>query len=80
MANKKSVIENNDRVEVSLPRGTKYSAFVSVNGVAYNIPAKGSHAVPPEIAAELERSLRAEDVRDANKAAILAQQDKAQRV
>ena len=81
MAKKEESVNNNERVEISLPRGTKYSAFVSVNGVAYNIPAKGSHAVPPEIAAEWERSLRAEDVRDANNAAILAQQqDKAQRV
>ena len=80
MASKKeSPIE--ERVDVSLPRGTKYSAFVSVNGVAYNIPAKGTHKVPPEIAAELERSLRAEDIRDANSAAILAQQqEKARRV
>ena len=78
MATKK---ENKDRVEVSLPRGTKYSAFVSVNGVAYNIPAKGTHEVPAEIAEELERSLRAEDIRDANSAALLAQaQEKAQRV
>lgn len=67
MATKKS---NSNRVEVSLPRGTKYSAFVSVNGVAYNIPSKGTHEVPPEIAEELERSLQAEDARDSRKAAM----------
>ena len=78
MATKKNTEE---RVPVSMPRGTKYAAFVAVNGIAYNIPAKGTHEVPPEIAEELERSLHAEDVRDANSAAIrAAQADKAKRV
>ncbi len=63
--------KNNERVAVSLPRGTKYSAYVAVNGVAYNIPTKGTHEVPPEIAEELARSQRAEDLRDANNNAML---------
>lgn len=63
--------EKQERVAVSLPRGTKYSAYVAVNGVAYNIPAKGTHEVPPEIAEELARSEWAEDMRDANNAAML---------
>ena len=62
--------QNDGRVAVSLPRGEKYSAFVSVNGIAYNIPAKGTHMVPPEIAEELARSQRAEDARDENSVAM----------
>lgn len=54
------------RVKVSLPRGTKNSLYVSVNGVAYLIPAKGEHEVPPEVAAELARAMDAEDRRDFN--------------
>ncbi len=80
MATKKTNTDN-ARVPVTLPRGTKYSAFVSVNGVAYNVPAKGVQMVPPEIAEELERSLDAEETRDANKEAMLEQaREKAKRV
>ena len=80
MAKKAIISENTDRVPVTLPRGTKYAAFVSVNGVAYNIPAKGTHEVPPEIAEELARSQRAEDVRDENSAAMQQATEKARQV
>lgn len=80
MAKKNDTIEKKDRVPVSLPRGSKYSAFVSVNGIAYNIPAKGTHSVPPEIAEELERSMRAEDTRDQNSAAMQTPAETAKRL
>ena len=52
-----------NRVEIELPRGRNEDKYIAVNGVAYIVPKKGRHEVPPEIAAEYLRGLEAEDAR-----------------
>ena len=64
--------ESSERIEIELPRGSGEDKFISVNGVAYIVPRKGRHAVPPEIAEEYERSLRAEDARDENQESLIS--------
>ena len=64
---------NDGRVEVSVPRGSERedpNLFVGVNGVNYLLPRGRKSSVPPEVAAEIERSERARDVLDATMDAL----------
>ena len=63
-----------DRVEVFIPRGPANgdpNYFVSVNGVNYILPRGKKSLVPAHIAAEIERSDRAQEALDAKKDAML---------
>ena len=62
----------NDRIEIELPRGSNEDKYIAVNGVAYIVPRKGRHPVPPEIAAEYQRSLDAEDAREESQDVLLS--------
>ena len=65
MANKeKTEVQTNGKVEVMIPRtsGNKEANFfVAVNGVSYLLPRGKKSLVPPEVAAEIERSIKAQD-------------------
>ena len=69
--------ETNSRPEIELPRGSREDKYIAVNGVAYIVPRKGKHAVPPEIAEEYYRSQRAEDAREENQSDMLSRAAKA---
>ena len=59
---------NDERVEVSVPRGAERedpNLFVGLNGVNYLLPRGRSSSVPAEVAAEIARSERARDALDA---------------
>ena len=63
-----------ERVEVFIPRGAANgdpNFFVSVNGVNYLLPRGKKSLVPAYIAAEIERSRRAQEALDAKKDAML---------
>lgn len=65
---------NDARVEVYIPRGAAYedpNVFVGVNGVGYLLPRGKTSLVPPEVAKELERSKRAQEVLDRRRDALL---------
>ena len=60
---------NEERVEVFIPRGNANddpNFFVSVNGVNYLLPRGKKSMVPAHIAAEIERSKKAQDRVDEN--------------
>ena len=60
---------NEERVEVFIPRGNANddpNFYVSVNGVNYLLPRGKKSLVPPHIAAEIERSKKAQDRMDEN--------------
>ena len=65
MENKeKTEVQTNGKVEVMIPRtsGNKEANFfVAVNGVSYLLPRGKKSLVPPEVAAEIERSIKAQD-------------------
>ena len=64
------------RVEVSVPRGGDRedpNLFVGLNGVNYLLPRGKKSAVPPEVAAEIERSERARDALDEMRRALVSQ-------
>ena len=64
---KTDAIENDNRVEVFIPKGAANddpNLFVSVNGVNYLLPKGKKSKVPPEIAAEIERSQKAQEEMD----------------
>ena len=65
MANKeKTEVQTNGKVEVMIPRtiGNKEANFfVAANGVSYLLPRGKKSLVPPEVAAEIERSIKAQD-------------------
>lgn len=66
-ATKTDAIENDNRVEVFIPKGAANddpNFFVSVNGVNYLLPKGKKSKVPPEIAAEIERSQKAQEEMD----------------
>lgn len=66
-ATKTDAIDNDNRVEVFIPKGTANddpNFFVSVNGVNYLLPKGKKSKVPPEIAAEIERSQKAQEEMD----------------
>ena len=58
---------NDDRVEVSIPRGAANedpNFFVSVNGVNYLLPRGKKSRVPRAIADEINRSVAAQEALD----------------
>ena len=62
------------RVAVTLPRGMDRDEpmqFVSVNGENFWLPKGDTSEVPPAIAAEVERSQKAERQRDKHRMAML---------
>ena len=64
---KTDALENDNRVEVFIPKGAANddpNLFVSVNGVNYLLPKGKKSKVPPEIAAEIERSQKAQEEMD----------------
>lgn len=63
-----SVLNKDGRVEVFIPKSYANddpNFFVSVNGVNYLLPRGKKSMVPFEIAAEIERSLKAQEILDA---------------
>lgn len=66
-ASQTPVKAKDDRVEVFVPKGYANddpNFFVSVNGVNYLLPKGKKSLVPPHVAAEVERSKRAEAALD----------------
>lgn len=66
-ATKTDAIDIDNRVEVFIPKGAANddpNFFVSVNGVNYLLPKGKKSKVPPEIAAEIERSQKAQEEMD----------------
>lgn len=62
------------KVTVFIPRGASNedpNLFVSVNGVNYLLPKGKDSEVPAAIAEEIERSRKAQERLDRNKAALL---------
>ena len=58
-----------DRVEVFIPKGyanDEPNLFVSVNGVNYLLPKGKKSMVPAHVAAEIERSKKAQEKMDEN--------------
>lgn len=74
MATKQTNIEEttatvDDRVEVFIPKGyanDEPNLFVSVNGVNYILPKGKTSKVPPHVAYEIKRSLKAQQKQDEN--------------
>lgn len=63
MATKNAVIENSERVSVTIPRarnGEDPNLFVGINGVNYLIPKGVTSEVPEAVAREIERAQAAE--------------------
>ena len=61
--------KSDNRVEVFVPKGyanDEPNLFVSVNGVNYLLPKGKKSLVPPAIAAEIERSRKAQEKMDEN--------------
>lgn len=61
--------KKDSRVEVFVPKGyanDEPNLFVSVNGVNYLLPRGRKSLVPPAIAAEIERSRKAQEKMDEN--------------
>ena len=58
-----------DRVEVFIPKGyanDEPNLFVGVNGVNYILPKGKTSKVPPHVAYEINRSLKAQQMQDEN--------------
>lgn len=58
------------RVEVTIPRGAANddpNLFVCVNGKAYLLPKGKKSMVPPEVKAEIDRSIKAQEALDNRK-------------
>lgn len=56
-----------DRVEIYIPKGAandEPNLFVGVNGVNYLLPKGKKSLVPAHVAAEIERSFKAQEVMD----------------
>ena len=57
------------RVEITIPKGAANddpNFFVAVNGVSYLLPRGKKSSVPAHVAAEIERSFRAQEAMDEN--------------
>ena len=66
-ASKPAETVKDDRVEVFVPKGYANddpNFFVSVNGVNYLLPRGKKSMVPAHVAAEVERSKRAQEILD----------------
>lgn len=64
-----------DRVEVFIPKGyanDEPNLFVGVNGVNYILPKGKTSKVPPHVAYEINRSLKAQQMQDENIDAMAA--------
>ena len=62
-------MEKDNRVEVFIPKGyanDEPNLFVSVNGVNYLLPKGKKSMVPAHVAAEIERSKKAQEKMDEN--------------
>lgn len=62
------------KVELFIPKGYANedpNLFISVNGVNYLLPRGKKSLVPPEVAAEYERSVRAQQTLDEHKDEML---------
>ena len=58
-----------ERVEIYIPRGAANddpNLFVSVNGENFILPKGKTSKVPPHIAAEIKRSMKAQERQDEN--------------
>ena len=67
MATTSNTTKNEDRVEVFIPKGAANddpNFFVGVNGVSYLLPRGKKSLVPPCVAAEIERSFKAQETMD----------------
>lgn len=65
----KAKAKKDEREEVFIPKGQVNddpNLFVSVNGVNYLLPRGKTSKVPPEVAYEIKRSMRAEAAKDEN--------------
>lgn len=61
--------KTDDRVEITIPKGPANddpNLFVGVNGVNYLLPRGKKVKVPAHVAAEIERAIRAQEIRDEN--------------
>ena len=59
--------KNDTRVEVFIPKGyanDEPNLFVGVNGVNYLLPRGKTSLVPPEVAEEVKRAVRAQETMD----------------
>lgn len=66
----KTAKKKDTRVEVFVPRGAANddpNYFVGVNGKSYLLPRGKTSKVPPEVAAEIERSNKAQETLDSRK-------------
>ena len=62
-------------VEVHIPRGAandEPNMFVSVNGKGYLLPKGKTSKVPPEVKAEIDRSIKAQEALDNRKDEMIA--------
>lgn len=67
MATTKATTTADDRVEVFIPKGSANddpNFFVGVNGVNYLLPRGKKSLVPAHVAAEINRSFKAEEEMD----------------
>lgn len=66
--------KKDDRVEIFIPKGFALedpNLFVSVNGVGYLLPRGKTSLVPKHVAAEIERSKKAQEAWDEKSAAMV---------
>jgi hypothetical protein len=66
-----------ERVELHIPRGAandEPNLFISINGKNYLLPKGKTSMVPPEVAAEYHRSVKAQEKLDARMDALLNSQ------
>lgn len=62
------------KVKIHIPRGASNedpNFYIKVNGVRYVLPKGKDHMVPPHIAYEYERSVRAAEIQDEHRAEML---------
>ena len=68
-AETKTAEKKDGRVEVFIPKGyanDEPNLFVGVNGVNYLLPKGKASLVPPEVAAEVRRAVKAQETQDAH--------------
>lgn len=74
MATKKNTAPDDERVELTIPRGGERedpNLFIGVNGVGYLLPRGRKSRVPAAVAEEYRRSERARDAMDAARSALV---------
>lgn len=63
-----------DRVDIFIPKGYANddpNLFVGINGVNYILPKGKTSSVPPHVAEEIKRSLKAQERQDENSEKLL---------